>query len=106
VCCSGKVYYDLLAARPAGAPIALVRFELLYPWPASAMAALRAAYAGASFVWCQEEPANMGAWQFVRDRAEWAGCASRRAAASPASGALLLHKAEQQAMIAAALNLD
>ncbi len=51
VCCSGKVYYDLLAARPAAAPIALVRFELLYPWPASAVAALQVRYPRAQFVW-------------------------------------------------------
>ncbi|HZN41944.1 MAG TPA: multifunctional oxoglutarate decarboxylase/oxoglutarate dehydrogenase thiamine pyrophosphate-binding subunit/dihydrolipoyllysine-residue succinyltransferase subunit [Planctomycetota bacterium] len=103
VCCSGKVYYDLVGARRAGAGIALVRIELLYPWPATAIASLRAKYAKAEFVWCQEEPANMGAWQFVRDRFDWAGCASRRAAASPACGSLMKHKAEQQALVAMAL---
>jgi 2-oxoglutarate dehydrogenase E1 component len=103
VCCSGKVYYDLVAARAAGAPTALVRIELLYPWPSTAIASLRARYVHAEFVWCQEEPANMGAWQFVRDRFEWASCASRRASASPATGSLAKHKAEQQALVAMAL---
>jgi 2-oxoglutarate dehydrogenase E1 component len=103
VCCSGKVYYDLLDARGDDRSTALVRCELLYPWPASAMAALRTRYGKAEFVWCQEEPANMGAWTFVRDRFEWAGSAMRRAAASPATGSLQKHKAEQQALIAAAL---
>ena len=88
------------------AAIALVRCELLYPWPATAMASLRAKYAEAAFVWCQEEPSNMGAWQFVRDRFDWAGCASRRASASPACGSLMKHKAEQQALVAMALGTE
>ncbi|MBX3463489.1 MAG: multifunctional oxoglutarate decarboxylase/oxoglutarate dehydrogenase thiamine pyrophosphate-binding subunit/dihydrolipoyllysine-residue succinyltransferase subunit [Planctomycetes bacterium] len=103
VCCSGKVYYDLLEARGDDRGVALVRIELLYPWPAAAMQAVRARYPAATFVWCQEEPANMGAWTFVRDRFDWAARASRRAAASPATGSLQKHKAEQQALVAAAL---
>ncbi|MFN9276625.1 MAG: multifunctional oxoglutarate decarboxylase/oxoglutarate dehydrogenase thiamine pyrophosphate-binding subunit/dihydrolipoyllysine-residue succinyltransferase subunit [Planctomycetota bacterium] len=103
VCCSGKVYYDLVDARGDDRSVALVRVELLYPWPATAMAALRARYPAAKFVWCQEEPANMGAWTFVRDRFDWAARATRRAAASPATGSSHKHKAEQAALIAAAL---
>ncbi|MCB9879558.1 MAG: multifunctional oxoglutarate decarboxylase/oxoglutarate dehydrogenase thiamine pyrophosphate-binding subunit/dihydrolipoyllysine-residue succinyltransferase subunit [Planctomycetes bacterium] len=109
VVCSGKVYYDLLAARAdvlasrgAAQNVALVRCELLYPWPASALQALRQRYPAAEFVWCQEEPRNMGAWQFVRDRFAWDGVASRRAAASPATGSLQRHKAEQAALVAEA----
>jgi multifunctional 2-oxoglutarate metabolism enzyme len=103
VCCSGKVYYDLAEARGSDPTIALVRVELLYPWPASAMTALRARYRAAAFVWCQEEPANMGAWTFVRDRFDWQRHATRRAAASPATGSSPKHKAEQAAVVAAAL---
>ena len=103
VCCSGKVYYDLADARGDDRSVALVRVELLYPWPATAMASLRARYPAAKFVWCQEEPANMGAWTFVRDRFDWAARATRRAAASPATGSSHKHKAEQAALIAAAL---
>jgi 2-oxoglutarate dehydrogenase E1 component len=105
VCCSGKVYYDLLAARPAGHKLALVRLELLYPFPATALAALRARYPRAAFVWCQEEPANMGAWTYLRDRFPWASAATRRAAASPATGSSAKHKSEQAALVAAALRL-
>ncbi|MFN9705262.1 MAG: 2-oxoglutarate dehydrogenase E1 component, partial [Planctomycetota bacterium] len=97
------VYYDLADARGDDRGVALVRVELLYPWPATAMAALRARYPAAKFVWCQEEPANMGAWTFVRDRFDWAARATRRAAASPATGSSHKHKAEQAAWIAAAL---
>ena len=104
VVCSGKVYYDLHAARGEDRSVALVRAELLYPWPASAMQALRGRYQGVEFVWCQEEPENMGAWQFVRDRFEWADHVCRRAAASPATGSLQRHKAEQAAVVANALS--
>ena len=103
VCASGKVCYDLLAARGERRDVAVVRVELLYPWPATAMAALQAKYEAAEFVWCQEEPANMGAWSFVRHRLGWAHYAGRREAASPATGALAVHKAEQAALVAAAL---
>ena len=103
VCCSGKVYYDLLAAVGDDPSVALVRVELLYPWPASALSALRRKYPAAEFVWCQEEPANMGAWTFVRDRFEWQARAMRPAAASPATGSLQRHKAEQAAVVQKAL---
>ncbi len=103
VACSGKVYYDLAAARGDDQTIAIVRLELLYPWPASHIDALRQRYPQAEWVWCQEEPANMGAWTFVRDRLAWAGTAMRAPAASPATGSLYKHKAEQQAVVAAAL---
>ena len=103
VVCSGKVYYDLAAARGDDRSIALVRCELLYPWPESMLAALQQRYPNASFVWCQEEPANMGAWQFVRDLFAWDGASTRRPAASPATGSLQRHKAEQQAVVDSAL---
>ena len=103
VVCSGKIYYDLVAARGDDRTVALVRAELLYPWPKSGLDALRQRYGDAEFVWCQEEPENMGSWQFVRDRFEWAGKATRRAAASPATGSLQRHKAEQAAVVAEAL---
>jgi len=103
VVCSGKVYYDLLAARGEDRTVALIRCELLYPWPKEVLLALKERYANASFVWCQEEPANMGSWQFVRDRFAWDGVSARRAAASPATGSLQRHKAEQKALVDSAL---
>jgi len=57
----------------------------------------------AEFVWCQEEPTNMGAWSFVRDRFEWAEVVARDAAASPATGSLQMHKAEQAHLVERAL---
>lgn len=103
ICCAGKVYYDLVAARGDDRTVAIVRAELLYPWPKSALQALQKRYGKADWIWCQEEPENMGSWQFVRDRFDWAGKAVRKAAASPATGSQKRHKAEQQALVEAAL---
>ena len=100
----------LIAFAMGGAFALLVRLELLYPWPASSLATVLARYGGAELVWCQEEPKNMGAWTYVRDREPlagqaWASCVSRRAAASPATGSLQKHKAEQADLVARALAL-
>lgn len=65
VLCSGKVYYDLLAARDLRGinDIALVRIEQLYPFPRTELSALLATYLIATdVVWLQEEPKNQGAW--------------------------------------------
>ncbi len=65
ILCSGKIAHEIEAAR-SGEDVALVRLEQLYPFPA---AALRAAIEGIGhLVWCQEEPANQGAWPWVRER--------------------------------------
>ncbi|MFZ5465259.1 MAG: 2-oxoglutarate dehydrogenase E1 component, partial [Pseudomonadota bacterium] len=69
VVCSGKVYYELLAARRERKlnNVAIVRIEQLYPFPSAAYAAELKKYAGAKeVVWCQEEPQNQGAWYSSR----------------------------------------
>ena len=71
VLATGKVSLDLLVARGAKAvsDVAVVRVEQLYPWPGEQLASVLARYPQATeVVWAQEEPANMGAWEFVRDR--------------------------------------
>ncbi|MEC7587201.1 MAG: 2-oxoglutarate dehydrogenase E1 component, partial [Pseudomonadota bacterium] len=101
VMCSGKVYYDLAAARDAAEmwDTEIIRVEQLYPFPSKALTEVLAMTPKASLVWCQEEPKNMGSWTFVRDFIEdamaEAGCkqerlayAGRAAAASPATGSL------------------
>ena len=65
ILCSGKIAHEIEAARD-GEGVALVRLEQLYPFPA---AALRNAIEGIDhLVWCQEEPANQGAWPWIQDR--------------------------------------
>ena len=105
ILCSGKVAFDLMAERDRrGARTAILRVEQLYPWPFAAVERELLAYPNArEILWVQEEPENMGSWQFVRDRFDWAGRATRKAAASPATGSLQRHKAEQAAVVARAL---
>jgi 2-oxoglutarate dehydrogenase E1 component len=118
VLCSGKVYYDLAAARDAAKAwdIEILRVEQLYPFPTKAVKEILSKTPKASVVWCQEEPKNMGGWTFVRDYIEdimaetgmqqqrlvYAG---RDAAASPATGTLSRHNREQNHLVAAALDL-
>jgi 2-oxoglutarate dehydrogenase E1 component len=113
ILCSGKVYYDLadFRARRNLADVALVRVEQLYPLHTYRLAELSDAYGHAArLVWCQEEPQNMGAWSFIAPQlAEIFGrapvYAGRDAAASPAVGALALHKLELTALLHDAFNL-
>ena len=119
VLCTGKVYYDLLQQRreESISDVALLRVEQLYPFPAQTLADELARYPNAGIVWCQEEPANMGAWTFVDRRIEEVledvGSKARRpryvgrhAAASPATGLLKRHNFEQKALVAEALAAD
>jgi 2-oxoglutarate decarboxylase len=117
VLASGKVVYDLLAAREASGrdDVAIVRLEQLYPFPGRELGALVGRYpASAELVWVQEEPQNMGAWNFVRGQfldGLVAGVPSsgplryigRRELASPAPGSHHAFEAEQEALIAEAL---
>lgn len=116
---TGKVYYDLWQAREDNKlkDVALVRVEQMYPFPADELKAELAKYPNATdVVWCQEEPQNMGAWTFMDRRiedvlvalgskAKRPGYAGRVAAASPATGSLKRHNAEQTALVAAALGM-
>ena len=67
VMCSGKIYYDLIEAREKikNDEIVFVRIEQLYPFPAETLANILKRYTNAKFIWCQEEPKNMGAWNTV-----------------------------------------
>jgi 2-oxoglutarate dehydrogenase E1 component len=111
--CSGKVYYDLLKWREAGghSGVALIRLEQLYPLHGQKLQEVVKKFRRAkTFVWAQEEPENMGAATFIRPRlAELLGkpvlYAGRDAAASPAVGALSLHKIEQQALLETAFTI-
>ena len=111
--CSGKVYYDLLKHRDAGAysDAAIVRVEQLYPLHTQKLQEIVKKFRKAKhFVWCQEEPENMGASTFIRPRlTDTLGkpvlYAGREAAASPAVGALSLHKIEQHDLLEAAFTI-
>jgi 2-oxoglutarate dehydrogenase E1 component len=117
VLCSGKVAYDLLEARNAAGntETAIVRIEQLYPFPGEPLVArLKRMKNLENIVWAQEEPKNGGYWSFVEPyvqeclhaagskpkRARYAG---RKASASPATGLMKRHQAEQAALVADAL---
>ena len=105
--CSGKVYYDLNNHRKTKNidNVAVVRIEQLYPFHADMYAEILKSYKNAkSWVWCQEEPRNMGAWSYVRDclqeqLKEKLCYAGRPASAAPAVGATATHKKEQTKLI-------
>jgi 2-oxoglutarate dehydrogenase E1 component len=116
VLCSGKVYFDLAAARAEKADdrVAILRVEQLYPFPFNAVGKLLQPYRNAEVVWCQEEPRNMGAWNFIDGRIEQVvsgldiaakrpGFVGRAEAASPATGFFKEHLKEQARLVAEAL---
>jgi len=112
--CSGKVYYDLLQARedrPETADqVAIARIEQLYPWAEDEVAAVIDRYPNLEDVlWVQEEPANMGAWSYLRHPLEDLlpkgarfGYAGRLASAAAAGGSMRLHRKRQARLIALA----
>ena len=113
IMCSGKVYFDLLAAREKLKvdDVALYRIEQLYPFPAKALVKeLRPFANNSNFFWCQEVPKNMGAWFSVRDYIQWTletikaknskiSYIGRNPDASPATGYAKRHLSEQQEII-------
>ena len=116
VLCSGRIYYELDAARreQVNCDVALVRIEELYPFPANSLAEILKAHPGASVTWCQEEPANMGAWGFIERRIgevlkelDWhvslPDFIGRAANPSPAPGFKSAYEAQQAKIVRRAL---
>jgi len=114
VLCSGKVFFDLLAARRERdiADIAIVRVEQLYPFPRQRLRELLNEYSNAQeIVWCQEEPRNQGAWYQIQHHLralkhgdQSLGYAGRPPSASPACGYPRLHQLQQQGLVDTALS--
>jgi 2-oxoglutarate dehydrogenase E1 component len=114
VMCSGKLYYDLLAARDERKAdhVALIRVEQIYPFAADQARDILARYPlTAEVVWAQEEPRNMGAWHFIHDKLEPLLDDTRRElryvgrpeSASPATGSGKRHQQEQAEIVNDAL---
>ena len=71
--CSGKLYYGLLQRRMdlKQKNTAIVRLEQFYPVPTRQLKTVANRYKRAKeWIWVQEEPENMGAWQFIRPHLE------------------------------------
>ncbi|VAX00512.1 2-oxoglutarate dehydrogenase E1 component [hydrothermal vent metagenome] len=114
VVCSGKVFFDLLDARRKRElhTVALIRIEQLYPFPTTQFCDVLEAYPKAKqIVWCQEEPQNQGAWQYIRPTLrdskqdkQVLSYAGRPAAAAPAVGSYKKHIQQLQSLIDTALS--
>jgi 2-oxoglutarate dehydrogenase E1 component len=118
VLCSGKVYYDLFEerAKRGTKDVYLMRVEQLYPFPHSALVEELKKFKNAEIMWCQEEPKNMGSWNFILEPLQevmeelklkqykplYAG---RAAAAAPATGLASKHKKELDAFLDDALTV-
>ena len=103
VMCSGKVAWDAMNERvKRNAPVAVIRVEQLYPFPLEQINELLTSYPNArEIVWLQEEPENMGPWNFVehliwrvKDRGYDLRHAARVASGSPATGSKAIHDQE------------
>jgi 2-oxoglutarate dehydrogenase E1 component len=110
VFCSGKVYVDLVSAeqRASDTQVAICRIEQLYPFPAAEVEAVLAGYPKAEeVVWLQEEPLNMGAWDFFRPAFDEVlggrlplRYIGRPRSASPSEGSSAWHAINQRLLIA------
>ncbi len=113
IMCSGKIYFDLLEGREKlkNDSVYLIRLEELYPFPIKKLAQeLKRFKKNAKFYWCQEEPQNMGPWNSARNYIEWilnyikaddkgVNYIGRKPAASPATGYVKKHLAQQKEII-------
>jgi len=106
IICSGKIFYQLAARRNEikKKNTAIIRLEQFYPFPKAQLGVILKKYSRAkSWMWVQEEPENMGGWQFVKPRLEnVAGrvfqYVGRKPASSPATGFPAIYRKEQEAI--------
>ena len=114
--CSGRIYVDLVSSdlRKENPDDAIVRVEQLYPFPKRELEELVAEYPSVErVIWVQEEPLNMGAWNFVRPylrelvegrfTLHYVG---RPESSSPAEGSTTLYRINQQSLIEQAFDFD
>ena len=117
VMCSGKVFYDLRAARREREMnnVAIIRLEQLYPFPEDELLAILSQYPNViDAIWCQEEPMNQGAWyssqhhmrriMFQHKPQVYLRYVGRDASAAPAAGYMALHVEQQEQFINEALD--
>ncbi len=103
--CSGKIYYELLEEKEKNSydETAIIRIEQLYPYPEKQVNKILEKYDKAGmYLWVQEEPANMGAWEFMKDRIGKKvkiSHISRPPSGSPATGSSKFHQLQQGKII-------
>jgi 2-oxoglutarate dehydrogenase E1 component len=109
VLCSGKIAVDLFTSerRKDNPHVSVVRVEQLYPFPADLITELLERYSSVrELCWVQEEPENMGGWEFVRPLLEslidsrWPlRYIGRSRNSSPSEGSSTWHAANQRAIV-------
>ncbi|XRX42844.1 MAG: 2-oxoglutarate dehydrogenase E1 component [Buchnera aphidicola (Eriosoma harunire)] len=114
--CTGKIYYDLLESVHVNkqCDISIIRIEQLYPFPTNNIKQSISSYLNVKdFVWCQEEPKNQGAWQFIKNYIcniipinATLNYIGRPMSASTATGYSILHKEQQKKIINNALHIN
>ena len=110
--CTGKVYYDIKEKinKEEQTKTVIIRVEQLYPFPKELILESIKDYKEAYFVWCQEEPQNMGAWFFVSSeiseileknnfKNKKLYYSGRKSSASTATGLFKRHVIEQEELI-------
>ncbi|MGA1198883.1 MAG: hypothetical protein ACO36I_20515 [Candidatus Latescibacterota bacterium] len=114
VFCTGKVFFDLTAGREERGTdnVALVRIEEHYPFPWTETEAILKKYGETEVCWVQEEPQNMGSWDFMEPKlrkllnnkgsVRYIG---RRPTAATATGVQKVHQAEQQEIVETSLDV-
>jgi 2-oxoglutarate dehydrogenase E1 component len=110
ILCTGKIYYDLEEAREKEKikNVAIIRVEQLHPLPKKQILEILKQYKGAEVVWVQEEPENMGYWNYLlrllyKDLPM--NVIARKTSASPATGYNKVHVEEQKNIVSQALKL-
>jgi 2-oxoglutarate dehydrogenase E1 component len=112
IMCSGKIYHELAERRAAlgRRDLAIVRIEQLFPLHRERLTAVLGRYpAAAERVWVQEEPRNMGAYQYIADMLRMTDSRSalpyigRDSAASPAVGSKAAHKYQHESILTKAV---
>ena len=119
IICSGKLYFELQdhIEQLQKQNVFILRLEQMYPFPYDVFSKELKRFTDCEVLWCQEEPKNMGAYGFVKRRIEnvmkktnmkqekllYVG---RRAAASPATGVLDRHLANQKNILRLAVEAD
>ena len=111
VLCSGKIYYDLEEVREKEkvTDVAIIRIEQLHPLPKKQMFEALKQYKNAEVFWVQEEPENMGYWNYLLRllyKELPMELIARKNSASPATGYNKVHVEEQTAIVRKALKLS
>lgn len=107
--CTGKIYYELEAERKRrkDTSTAIIRLEMLYPFPRTLLKQELDKYGNAEIRWVQEEPRNQGCWTYIEPRLrELLGreiyYVGRSACPTTATGSHHIHTLEQNQLVNAA----